>query len=82
MKIKPTSLDVIEAKEIKNALSRNWSIDTSDIKVTVLGTKVTLYGTVSSWFQREEAERIAWKAPGVWAVDNNLIVEYDYSIVD
>jgi osmotically-inducible protein OsmY len=43
--------------------------------VKVSGTRVTLAGTVDSWYQKSEAGRIAWKAPGVWSVENNLVVE-------
>jgi osmotically-inducible protein OsmY len=64
------------------ALNRNWSINTKNIDVNVNGTKVTLSGSVNSWYQKDEAERIAWNTPGIWSVDNKLTVEYDYSLVD
>ena len=80
--IKAESKDEIEEKEIKSALGRHWSIKSDLIKVSVSGTKVTLTGSVDSWYQKEEAERIVWKAPGVWSIDNELLVEYDYSMVD
>jgi osmotically-inducible protein OsmY len=44
----------------------------TDIRVAVSGHKATLTGTVDSWYQKSEAERIAWKAPGVWNVGNEL----------
>lgn len=80
--IKSESHDAIEQKDVENALERNWSINANDIAVRVSGTKVTLTGTVSSWYQKEEAGRIAWKTPGIWSVENELEVEYDYSLVD
>ena len=52
------------------------------IQVKVSGNNVTLSGTVDSWYQKDEAGRIAWNAPGVLAVNNELHVEYDYSFVD
>jgi len=55
----------------------NWSIDDDDIRVKVSGNRVTLNGTVNSFYQRDEAERIAWNAPGVSSVDNELVIDYD-----
>ena len=60
------------------ALKLNWALNSQNIKVKVSGTKITLIGTVSSWYQKEEAERIAWSTPGVWSVDNDLFIEYKY----
>jgi osmotically-inducible protein OsmY len=80
--IKSHSQDAIEKRDIENALGRNWAINKDDITVIVDGTKVKLMGTVGSWYQKEEAGRIAWNAPGVWSVENDLMVEYDYSLAD
>ena len=73
--------DAIEKFDIESALRRNWAINDDDITVEVAGTRVTLTGTVNSWYQRDEAEKIAWKAAGVSYVDNDLVVEYDYDLV-
>ncbi len=80
-KVKSESKDVIDKKQIENALERDWSINADNIKVSVSGTTVTLTGKVNSSHQKEEAERIVWKAPGVWSVKNELEVEYYYSLV-
>jgi osmotically-inducible protein OsmY len=77
IKIKSTAEDVIEKADIENALERNWSVSAQDIQVKVSGQKATLTGTVDSWYQKDEAGRIAWKAPGVWSVEDELLVEYD-----
>ena len=68
--------DAVEKKAIERALERNWSIDAEDIRVAVLGNDVTLKGTVESIYQKDEAERIAWNAPGVRAVHNELVIDY------
>lgn len=77
IKIKPRTEDVIERAAIDSALKRNWSLSDKDIRVTVSGHKATLTGTVDSWYQKDEAGRLAWNAPGVWNVGNELVVEYD-----
>jgi osmotically-inducible protein OsmY len=38
------------------------------------GGEVTLKGTVRSWIEREEAERVAWSAPGVTKVEDRIVV--------
>jgi osmotically-inducible protein OsmY len=75
--IKSETQEQVEKKDIENALRRNWSIDDQDIDVNVSGHKVTLTGTVDSWYQKDEAARIAYNAPSVWTVDNDLVIEYN-----
>ncbi|AZA92912.1 MULTISPECIES: BON domain-containing protein [Chryseobacterium] len=77
IKIKSELDDTIQKKDIENALKRS-SIYDNDIKVSVLGTTVTLKGTANSLYQKEEAGRIAWKTPGIWNVKNELEVNYEY----
>jgi osmotically-inducible protein OsmY len=80
--IKSETYHDVEKEEIEDALSRNWSINDSNIHVKVNGTRITLTGTVNSWYQKDEAARIAWNAPGVWNVDNELVVEYDHALAN
>ncbi len=75
--VAPDGHDTIEKLDIEHALARNWSIDDEDIQVGVVGNRVTLNGTVDSVYQKDEAGRIAWNAPGVWSVDNELVIDYD-----
>lgn len=75
--IKSFTDDIIEKEDVESALERNWSVSDQDIDVNVSGHKVTLTGNVDSWYQKDEASRIAWNAPGVWSVANELRVQYD-----
>jgi len=74
--IKSETQDRIEKKDIESAFRRNWSLDEEDVTVKVSDHKVTLSGTVDSWYQKNEAARIAWNAPGVWEIDNKLVVDH------
>lgn len=78
IKIKSEMDDPIQEKDIEDALKRS-SIYDNDIRVSVLGTTVTLSGTVNSLYQKEEAGRIAWKTRGIWNVKNELEVDYEYA---
>lgn len=77
LKIKSDAHDMLEKESIDRALARNWSTDDDDIDVKVSGHDVKLSGVVHSLYQKDEAERIAWNAPGVWSVKNELEIEYD-----
>ncbi len=76
LKIKSETYDELGKKVIENALLKNVSINDKYIQVAVLGNRVKLNGTVASGYQKDEVGRIAWNAPGVWTVDNELIVQY------
>jgi osmotically-inducible protein OsmY len=67
----------LEKEIVEKALKRSWILDIGNIKVRVDGNTICLSGIVSSIFQKEEAERIAWNTKGVWQVDNELFVELD-----
>jgi osmotically-inducible protein OsmY len=62
-------------KKIEDALVRTAETDAENITVTTEGSKVILSGTVRSWAERQEAERVAWLAPGVTAVENRIRLE-------
>ena len=53
-------------------MTRAAELDGENIDVEIDGNKVTLRGNVSSWAERDEAERAAWSAPGVCDVDDQI----------
>lgn len=80
--IKSESFDEIEKRDIEHALARNWSLNDREIRVKVSGSTVTLSGLVDSLYQKDRAGKIAWNAPGVRSVDNELVVEYSDTMVE
>jgi osmotically-inducible protein OsmY len=63
----------IKAK-IAQAFKRSAELEANRLDVEAIGGRVTLSGSVHSWEERDEANRIAWAAPGVAAVDNRIAV--------
>ena len=74
IKIKPRATPSEVKERIEEALKRTAEVDAQKITVEVSGGEVTLRGTVRSWLERQEAERAAWRAPGVAKVNNRISV--------
>jgi osmotically-inducible protein OsmY len=45
-----------------------------NIDVSVNGGHATLSGTVETWSERDMAEDVAWRSPGVTEITNNILV--------
>jgi osmotically-inducible protein OsmY len=69
-KVQPSELQ----RKILEAFKRNAEVDANRITVEASGSEVILKGTVRSWIEREEAERVAWSAPGVTKVEDRIVV--------
>ena len=74
IQVKPVAEPDGIKRRIENACRRGADIDASRITVEVDGSTVILKGTVRSWAEREEAERSAWRAPGITQVDDCLVL--------
>lgn len=75
--VRPRNIDPASLKsKIESALIRTVKEDAERITVETDGTKIRLKGKVRSWLEKEEAERAAWRAPGVTSVDNQLVISF------
>ncbi|MDO8631959.1 MAG: BON domain-containing protein [Phycisphaerales bacterium] len=72
--VKPHVNAVDVKSKIEGALTRSAEVDARRINVAVTDGKVILSGNVHSWFERDEARRAAWAAPGVKDVDDRIAV--------
>ena len=63
----------VKAK-IEAAFRRSAEVDSAHVKVEAKDGQVILTGRVRSLFERDEAERAAWAAPGVTLVDDRIQV--------
>jgi osmotically-inducible protein OsmY len=66
---------MIEKMDVEGLLKNTASLSGCSIKVGISRTKLTLTGTAHTLDQKGEAERIAWKAIGVWTVHNEIVVD-------
>ena len=74
IQVRPKASAAEIRSKIEEALRRSAELDARRITVAIEGSTVKLYGAVSSWAEREEAERAAWSAPGTTLVENHILV--------
>ena len=72
--VKPTVAPKYVKAWVEEAFQNNPVIDAQHIAVEVCGSKVMLRGQVRSWAERAAAWRIAWRAPGVSSIENQIEV--------
>jgi osmotically-inducible protein OsmY len=74
IQIKPNVSSTEVKKKIEEALERMAQVDARQIQIETSDGKVILKGKVRSWAEREEAEKAAWRAPGVAQVEDQIRV--------
>jgi len=74
--IKPQANAVDIQVAITAAFERNAVLDAKRIGVETTGGTVTLNGKLGNNHERDEAERVAWAAPGVSSVVNRITLEW------
>lgn len=72
LRVRPKAEEL--SQRIEDALKRQALREAKNISVTVDGGTVKLKGTVHSWHERDAAQGVAWSAPGVSAVVNELTI--------
>jgi osmotically-inducible protein OsmY len=79
IKAGPTPADL--RRRIEEALKRSAEVDSKRISIETAGGRVVLRGMVRSWTERRDAERAAWSAPGVIAVDDQIAIRVPVTAV-
>ena len=72
--LKPSASAGEVRQKILAAFHRSANIDAGRVAIEASGSRVVLSGSVRSWTEREDAERAAWRAPGVTHVDNHIAI--------
>ncbi|HTX06775.1 MAG TPA: BON domain-containing protein [Steroidobacteraceae bacterium] len=60
--------------QIEEAYRRNAALEAHAITVDAHDGEVTLRGEVRSWAEHDQAQQIAWSAPGITSVRNELTI--------
>jgi osmotically-inducible protein OsmY len=69
-------INIVDLKErIRHSFERSAHVDAAHIHIQSKGHIVTLTGTVSSYAERRDAEKVVMNAPGVGRVINELDVK-------
>ena len=75
--LRPAPGDGDTEQAISAAFRRSARLDRFEISVdSPFPGVVVLFGTVSSWAERDDAVAVAWSAPGITCVTDRIMVAY------
>jgi osmotically-inducible protein OsmY len=75
--LRPAPGDGDIERAISAAFARSARLDRFEISVdSPFPGTVVLFGTVSSWAERDDAVALAWSAPGITDIDDRIAVVY------
>jgi osmotically-inducible protein OsmY len=72
--IRPRVVPADIKRSIEDAFRRSAEVDAARLSVEARDSEVTLRGAVRSLYEKDEAQRTAWSAPGVTQVVNEITV--------
>ena len=75
--VKPVASPGDIKKKISDSFHRMASVDSEKLSVDIVGGKAILRGRVHSIKEKEDAADVAWSAPGIINVDNQLEVDVE-----
>lgn len=77
IQIKQTGRPTRIIEKLKKAFERSTDVDDKNITIFVESDHIKLSGSVRTFSEKEEAEKITYFTPGVTKVKNELRVEYE-----
>lgn len=74
IRLKPRVAPTEIKRMIEAAFRRNAIVDAQQVTIEANGGEVILKGEVRSWAEHDQAQQIAWSAPGVTHVKNEITI--------